>query len=256
MRYDVHMAEAKRIRRKDAGQAEKSSGSKTLAELAHRLGVKVENPIAFDPQSGRFYTAEDYARDKNLVDESHLFWLLNFAQRGDDSFTPNDELMLNTFAGLYTLSSPEDSPEALRKLAVETVADIRRFVVEHIPWELQIPNARCTLRWEGPYATAGFTVANWGDAFRLRAHELLDKYVEHVGRCKRVGCERLFLGADKRQEYCSRKCSLQVGFQNYKNSKRDHRDKGQYSGATGKSLDTQEPDSSIEKDDDAPEAQK
>ena len=246
------MAKEKRIRRKDAARAEKSSGSKTLAELARRLGIKVENPIAFDPQSGRFYTAEDYARDKNLVDESHLFWLLDFAQRGDDSFTPNDELMLNTFAGLDTSALPEDSPEALRKLAVETVADIRRFVVERIPWELQIPDVRCTLRWEGPYATAGFTVTNWKDAFRLRAHELLEKCVEHVGRCKRAECGRLFLGADKRQEYCSRKCSLQVGFQNYKNNQRDQREKGQYSAATGKSPDTQKPDAGIEKDDGAP----
>ena len=145
MLYDCHMAKEKRIRRKDAARAEKSSGSKTLAELARRLGIKVENPIAFDPQSGRFYTAEDYARDKNLVDESHLFWLLDFAQRGDDSFTPNDELMLNTFAGLDTSALPRIRPKRFANLQLKRSLTFGVLSLSASPGNFRFPTfgARC-----------------------------------------------------------------------------------------------------------------
>src|SRR5262245_614588 len=87
----------------------KTRGSATLAKLAHRLGVKVKDPVSFDWRNGRFYTVEDSAnaRTRIAIDEAHLTWLLDLAQRDGEGLTPDDEAMLAAFIWAHTTAEPQ-----------------------------------------------------------------------------------------------------------------------------------------------------
>lgn len=194
---------------------EKQRRSKTLAALAKQLGAEVEDPVGFDPQSQRFYTLEDYAREKAAIEEAHLIWLLNFGQQDRPVVTPTDRLIFESFVSMYAASEFESSVEAIHKLANETVADVRRFIVEHAPWELPLPGMKRIVEWAGPYRISAFRTDDRQTAFRFHATELLCEHGDRIRTCKRDDCKRLFLAADKRQIFCSRPCSQKAQFEKY-----------------------------------------
>jgi hypothetical protein len=192
-----------------------AKGSPTLTELARRLGVKVENPVGFDPQTGRFYTAQDRARERSAIDAAHLSWLLDLGQREDSSLIPTDEAMLPSFLWPYATTEPKPASDQMHKLASETVADIRRWLIEHTPLELALPNVRCLVEWTGPHTIASFRTPDWEAAFQLSALQLVAEQGERVRSCKCDDCGRLFVAADKRQVFCSRGCSQRTQFERY-----------------------------------------
>ena len=197
-------------------ESRQTSGSKTLAELAKRLGSDVKDPIGYDPQTGRFYNAEDYAREKVLRDEAGLIWLLNFGQEASVRLTPIDEALFQTFVGMYTDPIPSEvQADELHKIAADTVADLRRFVIERTAWKLQLPRMSRVVTWVGSYPIPAYRTDDWKTAFRLRATELVCECGDRIRKCKRTDCNRLFFAGDKRQVFCSRQCSQKTQFENY-----------------------------------------
>ncbi len=188
--------------------------SRTLKKLARRLGVKIKNPVAFDPQSGSFESGEDWARDKASRDEADLGWLLESAQREEAS--PIDEAMLPSFLRPYATTEPKCSPDVLRKVRKLAVA-ICRSVRERGTWEFPVHSTHRVVTWSGPYAVAAFRTNDWQTAFCLRAAELVAAYSGQLRKCARAECGRLFV-AVKRQAYCSSQCSQSARFAKYWNS--------------------------------------
>lgn len=185
--------------------------SPALTRHARRLRSNIKKPVAFNPQTGRFYTAEEYASEKATIDQDHLRWLLDLGQREDDSFKPADEVMLSSFVGLYG-ATPEAKtpPDMLRKLA----AEVRVKMIEKGTWEFQLQDTERVVQWSGAYAIGHFKTSDWQTAFRLRAAELVTEYAEQVRKCARAECGRLFV-AVKRQAYCSTRCSQSARFARY-----------------------------------------
>jgi hypothetical protein len=187
--------------------------SRTLKKFARQLGAKVKNPVGYDPQSRRFVSGEDYARDRAAIDEAHLKWLLELGQRDSDSLTPIDEVMFSSFVGPYTATELKASPGVLRKLAT----DVCRLANERSGWKFSVNNTQRLVEWSGPYAFTSFETTDWQTAFGLRAADLLAEYAAQVHKCERVECRRLFV-AVRRQTYCSPHCSQRARFMKYWNS--------------------------------------
>ncbi len=193
----------------------KEKNSNAFAEIAKQLGSDVQNPKGFDPQTGLFYTLEGYLREKEAIGESLLRWLLNLGQQDRRVLTPTDTVVFQSFVEMYASASFEASLETIHHIAAETVDSIRRFAVERIPWEIQLPGMRRVVEWSGPYRMSAFRTDDWQAAFRLFATELVCEYGDRIRVCKRQECERLFLAGDKRQVFCSRECSQKVQFEKY-----------------------------------------
>ena len=190
--------------------------SPTLESLARRLGATVKKPIAFAPETGRFYTAEDYAREQAVVDERHLRWLLDLGQRETEAAGPQDmDAMLPSFVGLYAETEPDASAKELQKLAREVVGNIRSFVVQHAAWEIPAGSARRVLEWFGDHWAVSFKTPDWRAAFHLRAFDLVTFYAEEIRECRGKDCGRLFITPDNRQIFCSARCARRAAYENF-----------------------------------------
>jgi hypothetical protein len=179
------------------------------------MGAKVKDPVTYDPQTGRFASAEDYARERRDFDRAHLRWLLDLGQREDDSLLAGDDVMFAFFVGPHIEIEKTPSPATLLRTAKETVASIRRSVLEHTSWEFQVPAMSNAVEWFGFIPISWPKTADWLAAFRLRAVALLIEHYERIRECGRNDCKRLFLAVNNRKEFCSKKCSDKEQFERY-----------------------------------------
>jgi hypothetical protein len=192
----------------------KFRASNTLRQLARQMGVNVRDPVGYDPQSAKFYTAQDYAAEQEAIDQAHLIWLLDLGQRAAEPLKPDDlQVMLPSFVGLYADREPDGSADSLRKLAGETVGAVRRLVHDGKPWELPTGNIRRVLERIGSHTLAVFRTADWLTAFRLRASDLVAAHSEQIRECK--DCGRVFFSTDKRQLHCSNQCARRLAHKEY-----------------------------------------
>jgi hypothetical protein len=190
-------------------------GSDSLAELARRFGVKVNNPVGYEPESGRFISADDYVRKRRLYDQAQMIWLLDIGQRESDSLIPSDDLMLRTFVGPNVDIEEAPQPRKLLHVAKESLTQIRRGILERTPWEFQIPAMTHSVEWFGQGPISRPKTTDWQAAFRLRASALLIEFYDRIGECARNDCKRLFLALNTRKEFCSKKCSDKEQFERY-----------------------------------------
>jgi hypothetical protein len=153
------------------------------------------------------------------LDRWHLEWLLNFVQR--DAALADDAKMVGSFT-VFVLegrTKPRPTLEELQSFAADVAVELRRFLTEGRAWSFAVPETRGVLE---PAVTgvemppersvtlpSVFTVktTDWRSAFRVRAAELLAGYREWIRICERRDCGRLFLADDKRQTFCTPRCS-------------------------------------------------
>lgn len=171
------------------------------------------------PTHRRLYSREQYLADREAFDRQELVWLLGFGQ-GERQAPAIDEMHVEHFVADYLDPEVEISTDlvGVRRLAEETVKEIRR-VVEGDAWEFEVSETICVgIEPAGErreYRARVFLTRDFRAAFRLRASDLAYRYWGRIRTCKRPGCKRLFVAADKRQVFCSRECSQKTQFEKY-----------------------------------------
>lgn len=178
-------------------------GSKTLAQLASKLGVKVKNPIAYYPQTGKFESAEERGREMEALDRWQLGWLINFAQRGH--VLQEDSRMVAWFTAMHMDAEPKITSPELQKFASDVAHELKVFLLDRKPWTFPLRSTRAALE-PFSYSTTIFKTDDWRTAFRLRTAELVAQHQSIVRSCGRTDCGRLFVASGK-QTFCSKRCS-------------------------------------------------
>lgn len=170
--------------------------------------------IGYVPSRG-FFT-EDIERDTTIANEAALMWLLDRGQR-----TPakvGDTEMFELFIAPFATGSGEQKAvpsAAIAEIARETVAALRRLIVDRVPWELPLVSRVLERDATLPYVTATVAAKNWKDAFRARAGELTESFGHRIRVCKRDDCKHLLYADDARRVFCSQKCSQKSQFEKY-----------------------------------------
>src|SRR5262249_45528921 len=160
-------------------------GSTTLRQLARQLGARTKEPVAYNPFTQEFVSAEEREGEIEALGRWHLQALLNFVQR--DEVVPDDYQMVSAFTALHMHNEPHVTEVELKKFAAIILNELRRFLLDRQTWRFDLRSTEGVLE-PAAYPAAIFKSADWRTAFRLRAADLVARHHKVIRKCERKEC--------------------------------------------------------------------